>query len=564
MPPRQAPIPLVALLCVLSLPVPALAAITLDTTDELRALLSPHLPAEASPQRLEALASEILATEGYFSPRFEFPPAADDAAQTVRISPGPRTTIKHVGLTVDRLDDDNLRLRLEKNWRLPVGKPFRQADWNEAKQQVLGELLAGAHIDARLLDSLADIDSEQAAARLDVYYDAGPAYRFGELIIDGLHRYSPELVARYNRSVTPGAPYRQADVNTLLSNLQSAPYFAHAEAQLDRAAGETDADGHIRAPLRLSLRERPAHRVGLGGGISSNTGVRIEGNYHTPNLFNQAWELASGLRLEQKKQTAYADVFFPPDQRNRVNSVGAMLEATDIQGVKTENYALGAQTVQQRGSVEQRLSLHWQNEILTPQGQSAVHSQALVPTVQWTWRRLDNAVDPRQGTILQLSVGGASEALLSDQSFLRLHGRWQQYLPLGRRDTLSLRAELGHTQADQRQHIPQDYLFRAGGTGSVRGYAYQSLGLKEGSATLGGRYLAVASAEATHWLDERWGVAAFVDAGNAVDDRENFNLKLGYGLGGRWRSPAGPVGADLAYGQHDGGLHLHFSLAIPF
>jgi len=131
-------------------------------------------------------------------------------------------------------------------------------------------------------------------------------------------------------------------------------------------------------------------------------------------------------------------------------------------------------------------------------------------------------------------------------------------------DTLSLRGEIGYTAADSRQGIPQDYLFRTGGTGSVRGYAYQSLGIREGSAIVGGRYMGVVSAEVTHWLDEDWGIAGFVDAGDAVDDIKTRSPAVGYGLGARWRSPAGPIGADLAYGQRTGSVQLHFSLAIPF
>lgn len=72
------------------------------------------------------------------------------------------------------------------------------------------------------------------------------------------------------------------------------------------------------------------------------------------------------------------------------------------------------------------------------------------------------------------------------------------------------------------------------------------------------------SAEATHWLNESWGIAAFVDAGDAVDQLEDVRLAVGYGIGARWRSPAGPIGVDLAYGQRTSELQLHFSLAIPF
>ncbi|MBK7848593.1 MAG: BamA/TamA family outer membrane protein [Zoogloea sp.] len=69
----------------------------------------------------------------------------------------------------------------------------------------------------------------------------------------------------------------------------------------------------------------------------------------------------------------------------------------------------------------------------------------------------------------------------------------------------------------------------------MRGYAYQSLGVTEGSAIVGGRYLAVTSAEYVHWYEGNWGIAAFVDAGNANDQRELFKMNFGYGFG--------PVGA---------------------
>ncbi|MBS0542443.1 MAG: BamA/TamA family outer membrane protein, partial [Proteobacteria bacterium] len=46
--------------------------------------------------------------------------------------------------------------------------------------------------------------------------------------------------------------------------------------------------------------------------------------------------------------------------------------------------------------------------------------------------------------------------------------------------------------------------------------------------------------------------------------RRNFNLRTGYGVGARWRSPAGPLAMDLAWGQQEQKLRLHFSVAIAF
>ncbi len=550
--------------CLLAIATPLAAGeLVLQAPEEIDELLAPYLPEEAgNTRRLQGTLSEILATEGYFAPSFEFSEA--DGALHLKLDPGPRTLVKALDLSIAGPLDEPFREELRHDWPLPVGQPFRQEDWNSAKQQVLARLLTSEYADAKLLDSEAAIDVETHSAALRAHYDAGPRYRFGTLRVEGLQRYEPALVERYNRVVQAGQPYREERLNALQSTLQSTPYFASVQAVIDREAAEIGADGTATVPVVVRVRERATQRVSFGAGASSNTGARVEFNYHDANLFSRAWELDTGLRLEQKKQTAYADVFLPPDERFRRNSVGAMAEATDIAGLKTERYAFGAQTVQQRGSVEQRLSLNWQHELREPDGASPVTSRALVPNAMWIWRRVDNLLDPHQGTVLQAQIGGGSRAALSDQNFVRLHSRIQHYIPLGRRDTLTLRGEIGTTLADSRQHVPQDYLFRTGGASSVRGYAYQSLGIKEGAATVGGRYLGIASAELTHWLDEDWGVAAFVDAGDAVDSLHDVRLAVGYGLGARWRSPAGPIGVDLAYGERTHGFQLHFSLAIPF
>ena len=538
-------------------------ALDVDAPDEIGELLEPYLPEDeqASPARLRQLSSEILATEGYFAPKIEI--ESQDTALRLRIDPGPRTLVEHVDIAVDGPLTAESRAALIADWKLPAGQAFRQNDWNEAKQHLLATLLAERHAGARLIDSQAMIDPEVSRADLKVHYDAGPIYRFGELRVEGLKRYTPELIARYNREVTPGTPYSEARLGALQNTLQATPYFASVQVEMERDTAP-DANGEVSAPVVLRVRERPAHRLSFGMGASSNTGARIEANYHTPDLFKQAWELDTGLRLEQKKQTAYGDIFFPPDEKSRRHSVGAMAEGTDIQGLRTERFGFGAQRVQQRGSLEQRLSINWQEERRKPDGALETTSRALVPNIQWTWRKVDSLLNPQHGIVLQAQVGAASKTVLSERDFVRLHSRVQYFIPLGKVDTLTLRGEIGYTVADSRRGIPQDYLFRTGGTGTVRGYAYQSLGVREGSAVVGGRYLGVVSAEATHWLDESWGIAAFVDAGDAVDALQKAKLALGYGLGARWRSPAGPIGVDLAYGQRTAEVELHFSLAIPF
>jgi translocation and assembly module TamA len=58
--------------------------------------------------------------------------------------------------------------------------------------------------------------------------------------------------------------------------------------------------------------------------------------------------------------------------------------------------------------------------------------------------------------------------------------------------------------------------------------------------------------------------AVFVDAGRAAEGWKGFKPALGYGVGVRWRSPVGPLRADLAYGEELNQFRLHVSVGIAF
>ena len=512
-------------------------------------------------RRLQKEIPSLLATEGYFSPAIELREAG--AELRVVISPGPRATISGVRIAINGVADEKRAQAMRESWTLKHGDPFRQADWDTAKQQVLRQLLAEDYAAASLVHSEAGVDAAAATVSLEVTFAAGPRYRFGMLKMDGLLRYRPDLVERFNRSVTPGAPYREADLLALQSNLQNTPYFASVLVELE-AATAPDADGGVTAPVNVHLRERSPHRVGVGAGLSSNTGARVELNYRSADLFHRAWELSSGVRIEQLKQSAYADIFLPPASGNYRDSFGGVVERSNIRGLAIHRTAIGANRTQQRGRVELRLGINWQTEERLPLDAMRSSNQALTLNAGAIWRSGDNLPEMAEGQSAQLQVGGGAKALLSDQDFVRLYGRYQAAWRIGKTDSLMLHAEGGATVARSRNGIPQDFVFRAGGTNSVRGYAYQSLGVKEGSATVGGRYLATLSSEYTHWLSGPWGIAGFVDAGDAADSRQDFRLAVGYGLGARWRSPAGPLAIDIGHGRRTGETRLHFSLAVPF
>ena len=58
--------------------------------------------------------------------------------------------------------------------------------------------------------------------------------------------------------------------------------------------------------------------------------------------------------------------------------------------------------------------------------------------------------------------------------------------------------------------------------------------------------------------------AVFVDAGTVGDELNNMYMRVGVGTGLRWKSPVGPVQADLAYAIQEQRFRLHLRLGFTF
>ena len=101
----------------------------------------------------------------------------------------------------------------------------------------------------------------------------------------------------------------------------------------------------------------------------------------------------------------------------------------------------------------------------------------------------------------------------------------------------------------------------------MRGYDYRTLApTAPDGAIIGGNVLGTASIEVARPFESLPSVwwALFVDAGNAANTWKEFKAVYGYGFGVRWRSPVGPLRADLAYGENLHQVRFHVSVGIAF
>jgi translocation and assembly module TamA len=207
------------------------------------------------------------------------------------------------------------------------------------------------------------------------------------------------------------------------------------------------------------------------------------------------------------------------------------------------------------------LSSHLEQQRI--EGSNTENNYALYASFRKTFRYTDDPIQPRRGLLGSLHAG-TSVPGVGTQDFVRGLARLNWIIPVGRHADITLRSELGAVLASERSGIPSSFLFRTGGDQTIRGYAFESIGVPQGNAIVGGRYLAWGSAEYTYWFTGDLGAAVFVDGGDAFDRRQEMNTAIGYGIGARYRSPIGPFRADIAYGERTQALRLHFSVGYNF
>ena len=551
--------------------------VILSAPDTIKEFLAKYfkLPAEPFPDstaektflyRAQKEIRSLLATEGYFSPviSLSHQTQGEITKPEIRVDPGVVTRIGEVSIVFRGeiiQEDAKYQKRIEQlraAWPLQAGSPFRSSEWEQAKATLLSDLTQEDFAAANIVTSQATIDPEHARADLSIIIDSGPVFYLGAIQITGLERYDQTLIT----NLAPfkiGDAYRRDLLHLFQIALQKAPQFNTISVNIS-----PDTSQHKSIPVQVVLTEAQSQRFAFGGGYSSNNGARGEINYRNHNFLDRAWNLTSMLRLEQKRQTFFAGIDTLPDQNNINYSLITSLQMTDIQNLKTNEQKIGMTRNYQTPEIQMQFGLNWQRENKQPAGAINQINEAL--TLDWRWRRqiVDDPLNIRRGNVTEIRIGGGSQQLLSTQDFVRTYARHQTWWPVGSQDVIFLRAEIGYTLASSRFGIPQEYLFRAGGIQSVRGYDFKSIGVQEGNAIVGGRTMATGTIEYTHWITHQWGAAAFADIGSAADSWQKMHPFIGYGGGVRWRSPAGPIALDLARAHETGTLRFHFSMAVAF
>jgi len=478
--------------------------------------------------------------------------------------------------------------RITLEGALPEGSKIDLANGQPA---IAAEVLyAGTKLQSALQESgypLAKVDTpiawaDDEAHVLDVIFkaEAGGRAKIGTIHIEGLKDVN-EAIVRKGLTVHTGDLYRPSKIEEARQALVATNVFSGVEA---RAADHLNPDGTI--DITFDTKERKMRSVAVTGAYSTDLGISLSASWTHRNLFGNAEQLnlsAAGTGLGGSATNALGynltaqylePMFLAHDQ---------VLEL-DLGAVKQDLDAYNQTAITMGAYVRRKFSALWTGSVgvtaITERiGQEGTDRNyeiiglPLTGTYDSTGLS-DPLLDPTHGARASVSLTPSHSFGTPSSNYIILQVAGSTYFDLADvgisdkgRSVLALRALVASVQGASQFGIPPDQRLYAGGSGTVRGYDYQSIGPQFADGKpIGGLSAEAASIEFRQRLFEDFGAVAFIDAGQASDLGAPFTgtVRVGAGVGARYYTPIGPLRVDVAVPLNGAAFGIYIGLGQAF
>ncbi|MGD9979218.1 MAG: autotransporter assembly complex family protein [Hyphomonadaceae bacterium] len=507
--------------------------------------------AERIAEEAAARALVWLRSEGYYGASVTPEASENPPAARLIIAPGPRFSFEapRINYEAGTPDADASRAVSEAVALVRPGDPARAAIVLQAEADALLALQQNGYADARALDRRVVVDHSGAQVATEYRFNIGEVARLGGVrampddilrpgFIDDLQNwqtgevYSPQALARLRRDLTATGAV------SLAATSLAAP----------------DANGLRDVIIGIEPSRRHAYEIGLSYSTTEGAGVQAE--WTRRNLTGRADSLNVAATLAEMQQGVTVSLTRPHAAGlGHAATFGASADRESIEAYTRQGVALFASVdastrLRTATSYGARLSADEYDDV------TGTVTDAIVLSGFGNWRHdtTEFSLDPRDGSITEFRVEPSVSTGDETLAFVRASAEGRIYESFGDSDrlTLAARVRLGWLEAisGDPNDAPPDRRFYAGGGGSVRGYAYNSIYPAERDLqglTPGGQGLLEASAEARWRFSDRWGAAAFVDAGTAFDAwNEAADLSWSVGFGVRYDLGFAPLRVDVA------------------
>jgi translocation and assembly module TamA len=533
-------------------------------------------------QRAEEEAAEAMQASGFYRAQVRADLASTSTGWrlTLNFTPGPIVRITEVNvLLLGGALEQRRVVKFAKTFPLVVNAPLVHAPYEDFKRNWLQLAQDVGFLDAAYTRHEILVNPETDTAQVFLTLESATRYAFGSMKFDqaGPMMFEQALLDGYV-PWKEGEPYRVSRLLAFQRTLSDTQFFE----RMDVSPIPNRETHTVDVTAALSTRKQTRYAFGVGYG--TDTGARVSAEMQRYFLDSRGDSFHGKLALSQQDVQADLELrrpwikpvmgterFLGLDGFNIGGSPSTDFFSTalrsrveDLEDVTTKTLSLRASANDVKGAWRRQarlVMLYEEDEISNAPN---VYGHMLLPGLSvayrpkvwgrrmlWTW---DADVQSTLGTAL------SSTSLAQ----LRLNGGMT--IPVREFDQVVLRGSLGTSWSGDFNKVPISLRYFTGGDQSVRGYAFRSLGANDAQGNVvGGEHLLVMSAEYDWMFMNPFGMAAFVDTGNAFNGSD-LQLKTGAGLGALWRSPVGMIGLYLAHGfqNEDEVVRLHFSLGAEF
>ncbi|AEG00323.1 autotransporter assembly complex protein TamA [Methylomonas methanica] len=472
------------------------------------------------------------------------------------IHQGPQVIVDSVEIVWEGdAEQDDAFSKLRNELRAATGSGLNHGRYEKMKSQIESLAMERGYFKGRFREKELLVNTQENTAQIRLTYDAGQRTYFGDITIDQ-DILDPDFVEKFV-SVKPDAYYNASQLAKTHNTLSMSGYFSMVDIHPELAQIEQN-----RVPISLKLYPKKIHHYSFGLGYDTDKGPLLSASYMNRRLNRQGHFFNADIDLSPVLSTATAEYSVPLE--NPVSdffSFGGGLKREDTDSYKSLSGKLSARLKHAfESGWKQTLFVDSVYESFTANSQKD-STLLLLPGGSWLRSVADNPLRPTRGYRLELNLTGSYKNPISDISMAQgsIAAVWSHPLPWHAR--VITRAEQGATQVDNFDKLPTSYRYYAGGMNSIRGYSYKELGRKDAQGhVIGGRFLSVVSVEYEQAVLDDWGVAAFIDGGNAYN-LDNIEIKSGAGLGVRWYSPIGLIRVDVAVplSESDSSFQFHFA-----
>lgn len=446
--------------------------------------------------------------------------------------------------------------------RLKPGQPAVAADVLAAGTHLLTELEEEGYAFAKVDPPQATEDPQAKAIDVVFNVTTGRRATIGKITLAGLDHMN-EAFVRGRLLVKEGQLYQPSKIEAARQDLLTLGVFSGVSV---KAADAIAPDGSL--PITFDFQERPLHAVGITGAYSTDLGASAKATWSHRNLFGNAEQLnlsaaATGLGGTATTGLGY-DItaqFIKPDFLRRDQSL-----EFDTAALQQYLKAYDQRAFTAGPSLHRKFSPLWSGSIgVTGEEEHILQEQlstdytllALPLTANYDSTGLkDPTLDPTHGIRAAVTATPTESLGKPTTNFVVLQVSGSTYVDLDNfwngtagRSVLAFRGLVGSIEGATQFALPPDQRFYGGGSGTIRGFKYQSVGpLFSDNNPIGGAAIDAGTVEFRQRLFGNFGAAVFVDGGQVSADNTPFSgtVRIGTGAGLRYYTPVGPIRLDIA------------------